>query len=239
VDINKRIFCISDLHSPYQHRDALAFIKACKKKYKPTRWVCMGDEIDGSSFSFHSPDPDLDAPTKELDQAKIFLHKLQEIVPDMMFLHSNHGSLLYRRRKQHMLPEQMIKDYADVLEVDKRRWTWHPHILIKSKWGSFYFIHNLNKDCVKSAQALGYDGYVQSHFHSVYTSTYFSTPESLKWACTIGSMIDKDSMAFAYSRNGSLARPVLGCMLINKGIPHLIPMRLLKGGRWDGELTEI
>lgn len=238
MDINKRIFCISDLHSPYHHKDALDFIKACKKKYKPTRWINMGDEVDGNSWSFHQTDPDLDAPTQELDKAKIFLHKLQEVVPTMQFLESNHGSLLYRKRKFHMLPEQMIKDYADVLEV-KKTWTWHPHILIKSKWGSFYFIHNLNKDCVKSAQALGYDGYVQSHFHSVYTTTYYSTPESLKWACTIGSMVDKDSLAFAYSRNGSLKRPVLGCLLINKGIPHLIPMRLLKGGRWDGQLTEI
>jgi hypothetical protein len=239
VDINKRIFCISDLHSPYQHRDALDFIKECKKKYRPTRWVCLGDEVDGNSWSFHQSDPDLNAPTKELEQAKIFLHKLQEVVPVCQFLESNHGSLVYRKRKYHMLPEQMVKDYADVLEVNKKNWTWHHHILIKSKWGQFYFIHNLNRDCVKSAQTMGYDGYVQSHFHSIYTLSFFSTPESLKWACTAGSLVDKDSLAFAYSRISSLKRPVLGCLLINMGIPHLIPMRLLKGGRWDGKLTQV
>ena len=46
VDKNDRILFISDMHIPYHHPDTFAFLAAAKKKYKPTRVVCVGDEVD-------------------------------------------------------------------------------------------------------------------------------------------------------------------------------------------------
>jgi predicted phosphodiesterase len=43
---NQVILVISDLHIPYEHRDALAFLRAVKAKYKPTQVICIGDEVD-------------------------------------------------------------------------------------------------------------------------------------------------------------------------------------------------
>lgn len=43
---NTRILLISDMHVPYQHPDTVAFLTAVKAKYKPTRGVCVGDEVD-------------------------------------------------------------------------------------------------------------------------------------------------------------------------------------------------
>lgn len=40
------ILFISDLHAPYMHRDTVAFFYAVKKKYRPSRIVSVGDEID-------------------------------------------------------------------------------------------------------------------------------------------------------------------------------------------------
>jgi len=52
---------------------------------------------------------------------------------------------------------------------------------------------------------------------------------------TVGCLIDKDSLAFAYSRV-NIRRPILGCAYIENGIPNLIPMVLEKGNRWIGKI---
>jgi len=41
---NSVILNIPDLHVPYIHQDAFAFLRAVKSKYKPTRVIQLGDE---------------------------------------------------------------------------------------------------------------------------------------------------------------------------------------------------
>ena len=41
---NSRILFISDLHSPYQHENAVEWLAGLKDKYKPTRVISLGDE---------------------------------------------------------------------------------------------------------------------------------------------------------------------------------------------------
>ena len=43
---NSRILTISDKHLPYQHPDTVRFLRALKKRVKPTRVICVGDEVD-------------------------------------------------------------------------------------------------------------------------------------------------------------------------------------------------
>ena len=54
------------------------------------------------------------------------------------------------------------------------------------------------------------------------------------WAMNVGCLIDKDNLAFKYSRV-IVKRPVLSCAVITDGIPHIVPMVLKKGGSWDGK----
>ena len=71
-----RILIISDLHEPYSHTDSFAFLEAIKKKYKPERVVCIGDELDYHALSFHDSDPDLPNASKELE---LGLYKIKMI----------------------------------------------------------------------------------------------------------------------------------------------------------------
>jgi len=48
-------------------------------------------------------------------------------------------------------------------------------------------------------------------------------------------MADKDSLAQNYGKN-NLLRPMVGNGIIIDGQPHLLPMVLKKGGRWDGKV---
>ena len=165
-----KILIISDLHEPYSHTDSHAFLTAIKKKYKPDRVVNIGDELDYHALSFHDSDPDLPKASKELELGLYKIKMLEKLFPKMDLLHSNHGSLVFRKRKYYGLPDYIIKDYADILDVNKKNWKWHDSLIIKDQFGSYYFTHNMNADCLKSAQALNL--FVKSaSFLVVYSST--------------------------------------------------------------------
>ena len=40
------VLALPDLHCPFEHRDALAFLKAVRKHYRTDTTVCLGDEAD-------------------------------------------------------------------------------------------------------------------------------------------------------------------------------------------------
>ena len=47
------VLVISDMHLPFQHKDTFRFLQALKDKYKPSTVVCIGDECDKHSLSYH------------------------------------------------------------------------------------------------------------------------------------------------------------------------------------------
>src|SRR5271169_3742610 len=88
---------IGDLHAPYMHKDAVRFLSAVKKEYKPNEILFMGDERDGHPDSYHEHDPDLHSSKDELDLAIKQLQPLYAMFPEAVVLESNHGSLFYRK----------------------------------------------------------------------------------------------------------------------------------------------
>ena len=81
-----RVLTISDLHCPWEHPDAFAFLKALKKKIKPDFVLNLGDEADAHALSFHDTDSDLMSAGDELIATKKKLHKLEKIFPKMTLL---------------------------------------------------------------------------------------------------------------------------------------------------------
>lgn len=230
---NSRILVISDLHCPYQHQDAFEFLKALKKHYKPTRVINIGDEVDNHGISFHDSDPDLLSPGDELLEAQKACKELEKIFPKMDLVHSNHGSLSYRRGKAGGIPRHFLKDYSDVLGVGPG-WKWHPEIMLKSGNVSIIFKHQFSANVLKSAEQMGMSC-VQGHYHSKFEVGYTSSPLALNWGMTVGCLIDDKSMAFEYNKL-TVKRPILGCGIIINGTPHLVPMVLNSKGRWDKKI---
>ena len=64
------VLVISDLHAPWQHPDALEFLKAIKKKIKPDFVLNVGDECDAHALSMWESDPDLPSAGDELKMAR-------------------------------------------------------------------------------------------------------------------------------------------------------------------------
>lgn len=232
-DKNDTILVISDLHSPYTHLDAIPFLAAIKKKYKPTRIVIMGDETDKHAMSFHDSDPELFSAGHELNQSIETLKPLYKLFPEADILDSNHGSMIFRKAKVNGIPRSYIRDYRDVLNAPKK-WKWHVELNIKYKGKTIKFRHMFKKNPLIAAQQAGCC-VVQSHYHEDFSLQYAGNSEQLLWAMTVGCLVDDDSLAFAYN-NANLKRPIIGTGIIINGQPQLIPMILSNKGRWIEEL---
>lgn len=231
--INDTILVISDLHTPYEHPDAMDFLQAVKGHYLPTRVVNIGDEVDHHAMSFHESDPDLDSAGVELEKAIKKLQPLYKMFPKMDLIHSNHGSMHYRKGLHCGIPRKCLRDYSDILDAPKG-WKWHMDLTLEmgKKRPDIYFHHGLSKNIIKVVKERGLC-VVQGHYHTEFNIQYVGTPAYLLWGLQIGCLINKEALAFAYDKT-NLGRPVIGTGIIINGLPHLLPMILNSKGRWNG-----
>lgn len=228
------ILVISDMHIPYEHPDAYTFLLKVKKEYEPDLIINIGDEVDKHALSFHDSDPNLASAGDELKAAQKILKKYGKLFPEMYLVDSNHGSLAYRRAKAMGMPEAYLKEYGEVLKTPKN-WYWTDELNVMSGGNHVIFRHQWKKNPLICAQQMG-ACVVQGHFHESFDIQYASSPSKLLWAMTVGCLIDKRSLAFAYNKTNT-KRPIIGCGVIINGHPQLLPMVLNKRGRWKGELV--
>jgi len=232
---NSRILTISDPHFPYQHPDAIKFLAALKKKLKPTRIICVGDEADKHAMSFHDSDPDLPSAGDELKKTIKLLKPLYKLFPKMDLVDSNHGSMAFRKAKHHGIPTKYLRDYGEILEAPKG-WVWHSTLTIDLPTGQKLFIcHGMQKCGLKLASSMGMCT-LQGHYHTEFNIKYGSSPSQLYWSMQIGCLINDKALAFAYNKI-TPSRPIIGTGVIIDGYPYLVPMILKKGGRWDGKIV--
>lgn len=221
---NSRILVVSDLHAPYHHPNTIPFLRSLIEKYKPTRFISVGDEQDLHSVSFHDSDPDLMSAGDELKAARVFMQELHTIVPNMDILSSNHGDLYYRKAKHHGIPLHVIKSYNDVLGVGEG-WKWHSDLVVDLPNGKkVYFCHGKSQNGLKLSQNMGMSC-VQGHYHNSFNIQYWSSPLDLHWSMQVGCLVDDKSLAMAYNKL-TVNRPIIGCGLIIDGVPVLEAMRL-------------
>ena len=229
-----RIAVISDMHLPYHHPDTVSFLAEIKKKYRPDKWVSIGDEADKHSMSFHESDPDLPSAGDEL---KLTIKKFQPIyklIPNLDLVDSNHGSMAFRKALANGIPKAYIKSYREVLKAPKG-WSWHSDLTLKMSNGEkVYFHHGKCADVLKASQTMAMS-MVQGHYHERFKIEYWGNPNGLFWGLQIGCLINDKSLAFAYNKNNT-KRPIVGMGIILNGLPKLLPMVLNKKGRWIGEL---
>ena len=231
---NQRILVISDLHIPYHHPDAFAFLRALHNKYNFTRIVNIGDEVDNHAMSFHDSDPDLPSAGNELHQARICLQELQRIFPHMDIIKSNHGDMFERKLRAHGIPSDVLVDRITMYRVEPT-WKIHSELVLEMPNGDeVLFHHGLGANVLNASKERGMS-LVQGHFHSEMDLRYWRSNKTLAFGMVVGCLIDRDKLAFLYARENKRMQ-LIGCGGIIDSYPRLFPMRLDKGGRWNGEL---
>lgn len=229
---NSRVLLISDLHIPYHHQDAIAFLTHLKQKYNPTRVICLGDEVDGHALSFHDSDPDLPSAGDEIRQALPVIAELFKLFPKMDILESNHGSLVWRKAKVFGIPKHYIKSYNEVLGVDSG-WKWSFDLTVDLPNGQkCYMHHGKTSNIIQLSQQMGMNA-TQGHYHETFKIDYWGNSTGLYWGMQCGCLIDDNKLAFNYN-NVNIKRPIIGTGLIIDSMPVLEPMILDKNGEWIG-----
>jgi len=231
----KKVMVIGDLHVPYHHKDAFAFLEALKKHYKGFDLVVnIGDEIDQHGLSFHDSDPDLPSAGDELKLTKAYIKDLEKIFPKMKLVDSNHSSLIFRRALKHGLPKAYLKSYNDFLEVGKG-WEWLNDLTVTLSDGQkVFFTHGISANILRVAQQYGMN-VCQGHFHSKASIQYYSNPEKLVWAMQTGCLTNQKSLAFGYAKNFK-DRFVMSSGVIIDGQPRIHPL-VVKNGHWIGKIV--
>lgn len=221
-----------DLHAPYHHPDSMEFLRALHRAFKFDRVVNCGDEVDGHAISFHTHDPDLLSPGHELDAAIRALEPLYKLFPEMDLAESNHGSLVYRRGKHFGLPRHVLKGYNEVLCAPPG-WKWHHEVNLQLSNGKRLLVHHAySSNVLKESQRRGVC-MAFGHHHSRFSIEYWESYEGPYWAAFASSLADGNALAAEYGKNFA-QRPINGVIVVQAGIPRLIPMLKDKFGRWTG-----
>lgn len=223
------VLAIPDMHHPFCHPDALAFLKAVRDKYQPTKFVCLGDEIDAHAFSKYPKDPDGLAPGLEITQAREALIPFYREFPEMLVCESNHTVRPWKQAFSAGLPASFLPTYSTFLNAPDG-WKWaHSHEI-----DGVRYIHGEGRSGF-SAHIHFMRGYKQSvvigHIHSYAAVSY----EGSLFAVNSGCLIDANAYCFRYAKHMPI--PVnLGCSIIHHGKrAEFIPMHT-ENGRWTGSL---
>lgn len=232
---------IPDIHAPYQHPDALAFLKAVKAAFPIDLVVNAGDELDYHALSFHDSDPDLDSAGVELSKGRKFLQELERVFPTMLICSSNHGSMAYRKAKHHGIPVSMIRSYREVIFAAEngkptgqgKGWHWADEWFVGTPMGDVLFKHSSSGILADAAH--NRCNLMVGHSHGNFSTEYCASRDYLYWGAYGGCLIDKDAYAFAYGKL-TQKKPIIGCTVILQGRPVQIPMILDAAGRWVGKL---
>jgi len=231
------VLVISDLQAPFQHRDSFKFLDAVTETYHAKTFVCIGDEIDFHALSDYDPDPDGLSAGDELKKAVKELQPLYDLFPIVSSCISNHTLRPFRRAYKMGIPRALMRDYGDFLDAPPD-WKWEDHWIIDGV--RYEHGHNLGggygTTVTRTAPLKNQRSTVFGHFHANAGIQYTLTPEGLVFGFNVGCLVDNDSYAFAYAR-GSKSKPVLGCGVVDEGIPIFVPMILNKKGRWSGKIV--
>jgi hypothetical protein len=225
------VLAIPDLHCPFEHQDALAFLKAVKAKFHPTEIVCLGDEIDAHAYSKWPKDPDGMGAGQELKAAIEAMIPFYVEFPVVRVCISNHTIRPMKMMKMIGLPSAFFPQYSTMLNSPDG-WSWHEHIIIDG-------VRYMHGDQGKGGQngwtknsEVYHQSTVVGHWHSKAGVYYDSGMFNLNAGC----LINDRAYAFDYAKN-SHKRPNLGCAIIMDGKQgHFIPMLTDEEGRWVGKL---
>lgn len=214
--------CISDLHAPFHNQKALSFLKYLNNYYKPTKIVCLGDEVDQHSLSVHPKIPELYSAGHEYQAAMEFMGQLYDLFPNVQCCISNHTSRPYRVAQAAGLPSIYLKAYREIMQAPEG-WSWHDRVWIDG----VCYEHGDPCSGRNGAFKAAFENRASTvigHIHGWGGVQYSANHENQVFWGNAGCLVDPVSLAFAY---GSKYRnkATLGTIVVIDGkIANFIPL---------------
>jgi len=230
VRASNRVLVIPDLHCPFEHPDALAFLLAVRDAYNCNMAVCLGDEIDAAAMSRYPKDPDGMNAGKELKEAVERLRPFYLAFPDMLVCESNHTVRPWKLAFEAGLPASFLPTVSRVLDAPDG-WVWKS----RHEVDGVLYTHGDNGKSGQYAAAnymkQAKQSVVIGHIHA-YASVFY---EGSHFGMNAGCLIDRGAYCFKYAK-GALLDVSIGCgVVLNGKEAHFVPMHM-ENGRWTGKL---
>lgn len=225
------VMAIPDMHCPWEHPDALAFLKSVRAKYKPTTIVNLGDEVDFYGMSRFEHDVDVINAGAELSLAVKHLIPFYREFPNSLVCQSNHTHRVHAKAQKAGLPSSTIKSIEEILKTPEG-WIYKQCHTVdgvdyKHGTGKSGAMAHLNH-----AKATGRSTCI-GHIHAFAAVNYLRKGF---FAANFGCLIDKHAPCFAYASDMD-DNIVLGCGIVIDGKEaHFIPMHVDEQNRWIGHL---
>jgi predicted phosphodiesterase len=230
---SSKVLAIGDIHFPFEHRDMVRFLTDIKKKYRPDMVVQMGDLFDNHSTSRWEHNPDGLSPGDELKLAIKRSKNLFTLFPYATMILGNHDNRSAKKAFSAGLSAHVLSSYSKLMELPDG---WH--VANECIIDNVRYIHGDGFSGInahRKAAATAMQSTAIGHIHSHAGVAYLANHNGLYFGLNVGCLIDHHQYAFEYSKFCP-DKPILGCAIIDKGIPHFIPMLLNKRNRWVGEL---
>jgi metallophosphoesterase superfamily enzyme len=211
-----RVLIIGDTHAPGMRQGYVDFLKRIADSYGINRVVHVGDLVDWSSISYHEKSPSLQNATTEYAKAKKQIACLSKAFPKADWLIGNHDALTERQAVSAGLPLEILKDYADLWEVD---WMVHSRFSKLAIDGVLYAHGDSGRGGQDAAFQQAKDNFrstVIGHFHAQAGVKWWANPEFRVFGLAVGCGIDASRMQFEYGRKIT-AKPILGCGVVIAG----------------------
>jgi len=221
------VLIIGDTHCPGMRQGYVDFLQRVADSHCVTRVVHIGDLVDWASISFHEKSPGLSNATREFEAARRQVAALSRAFPKADWLIGNHDALTERQAVAVGLPPQILRDYADLWEVE---WKVHPRFAKVVIDGVIYAHGDSGRAGQDAALAQAKDHFrstVIGHFHSQAGAKWWANPEFRVFGMSVGCGIDASRLQFEYGRRIT-AKPILGCGVVINGRRAVFEPWLLK-----------
>lgn len=208
-----RVLVIPDSHCPGMRRGFVDFLKRIADRHAVNRVVHIGDLVDWASINYHEKNVSLSNATREFREAKRQVSRLSKAFPKVDWMIGNHDALTERQAATIGLPTEVLRDYADLWEVD---WKVHPRFSKLIIDNVIYSHGDSGKGGQDAAFKQAKDNFrstVIGHFHAQAGVKWWANPEFRVFGMAVGCGIDHSKLQFEYGRKFP-AKPVLGCGVV-------------------------
>tara|TARA_R110000796_G_scaffold101519_1_gene210205 strand:+ start:278 stop:1069 length:792 start_codon:yes stop_codon:yes gene_type:complete len=213
-----RVLVIGDLHCPF---DLDKYLDHCIKMYKEyncNEVVFIGDIIDSHYSSYHDSDPDGFGAGEELERAVYRVSRYYKAFPNATVILGNHDRIASRKAFSGGVSKKWIKDYSEVLQTPN--WSYVHSTVIDN----VLYVHG-EGGTARTRIKSEFQSIVQGHLHTQAYIDWIFNAITRVFGMQVGTGIDHDAYAFAYSKNGK--KPAISCgVILNGTLPILIPMEL-------------
>lgn len=225
------VLVIPDLHCPWEHPDALAFLVAVRDKINPDIVVNLGDEVDFYGMSRFDHDPDVVSPGSELSLAIRHLIPFYKEFPNVLICQSNHTHRIHAKASKSGLPASTIKSIEEILKTPEGWIYKHCHTI-----DGVDYKHGTGKSGAQAhinhTKATGRSTCI-GHIHA-YAGVNYLRPGV--FAANFACLIDKSADCFKYASDMD-DNIVMGCGIVTHGKKAVfLPMQVDENNRWIGKL---